>query len=146
MCNIVSMKNAPILSAIVAMDCNRLIGKDNALPWHLSADLQHFKAATMHKPIVMGRKTWDSIGRPLPGRDNIVITRDEALKIEGAYVVTSIDTAIEQAIVLNPDLAEIMFMGGVTIYEQVLPRLQRLYLTQIDHAFDGDAWLSLIHI
>lgn len=134
------MKNTPVLSAIVAMDQNRLIGKNNALPWHLSADLKHFKDSTMHKPIVMGRKTWDSIGRPLPGRDNIVISRDSQLKIEGAYVVPSIDAAIQQALDLDPAIEEIMFMGGVTIYEQVLPRLNRLYLTQIDYTFEGDAW------
>lgn len=134
------MRSKPILSAIVAMDQNRLIGKDNSLPWHLPADLKHFKASTMNKPIVMGRKTWDSIGRPLPGRDNIVISRDADLQIEGTYVVASIDAAIDKALSLNPEVEEIMFMGGVTIYEQVMPRINRLYLTQIDYTFSGDAW------
>lgn len=134
------MENTPVLSAIVAMDQNRLIGKDNALPWHLPADLKHFKASTMHKPIVMGRKTWDSIGKPLPGRDNIVISRDVTLQLQGAYVVLSIEAAIEQAVAIDPAVEEIMFMGGSTIYEQVLPDLDRLYITQIDYTFAGDAW------
>ncbi len=138
------MKNTPFLSAIVAMDENRLIGKDNGLPWQLSADLKHFKDTTMHKPIVMGRKTWDSIGRPLPGRDNIVITRDSNLDIKGVHVVESIQAAIDKAIEIDPAVEEIMFMGGVTIYEQVMPMLDRLYITEIDHAFEGDAWLPEI--
>lgn len=124
-----------MISLIAAMDNNRLIGKDNDLPWHLPADLQHFKAITMSKPILMGRKTYDSIGRPLPGRQNIVLTRGDA-EIEGVTVVNSIDEAIAAA----ADAEEVMVIGGSSIYELVLPKVQRMYLSFVDGEFDGDAW------
>ena len=124
-----------ILSLIAAMDNNRLIGKDNDLPWHLPADLQHFKSVTMNKPILMGRKTYDSIGRPLPGRQNIVITRND-IKIEGVTVVNSIDEAISSA----KDAEEVMVIGGSSIYELVLPEVQRMYLSFVEGEFEGDAW------
>lgn len=124
-----------ILSLIAAMDNNRLIGRDNDLPWHLPADLQHFKSVTMNKPILMGRKTYDSIGRPLPGRQNIVITRND-IKIEGVTVVNSIDEAISAA----KDAEEVMVIGGSSIYELVLPEVQRMYLSFVEGEFEGDAW------
>ena len=124
-----------ILSLIAAMDKNRLIGKDNNLPWHLPADLQHFKSVTMDKPILMGRKTYDSIGRPLPGRQNIVITRND-IKIEGVTVVNSIDEAISAA----NNAEEVMVIGGSSIYELVLPEVQRMYLSFVEGEFEGDAW------
>jgi len=124
-----------ILSLIAAMDNNRLIGKDNDLPWHLPADLQHFKSVTMNKPILMGRKTYDSIGRPLPGRQNIVITRSD-IEIEGVTVVNSID----EAIVAAKDAEEVMVIGGSSIYELVLPEVQRMYLSYVEGEFEGDAW------
>ena len=124
-----------VLSLIAAMDNNRLIGKDNALPWHMPADLQHFKSVTMSKPILMGRKTYDSIGRPLPGRRNIVLTRSDA-EIEGVTTVHSIDEAISVA----NDVEEVMVIGGSSIYELVLPKVQRMYLSFVDGEFDGDAW------
>lgn len=117
------------------MDNNRLIGKDNDLPWHLPADLQHFKSVTMNKPILMGRKTYDSIGRPLPGRQNIVITRSD-IEIEGVTVVNSID----EAIVAAKDAEEVMVIGGSSIYELVLPEVQRMYLSYVEGEFEGDAW------
>jgi len=124
-----------ILSLIAAMDNNRLIGKDNDLPWHLPADLQHFKSITMNKPILMGRKTYDSIGRPLPGRRNIVLTRGDD-DIEGVSVVHSLD----EAIVAANNAEEVMVIGGSSIYELVLPKVQRMYLSFVDGEFEGDAW------
>lgn len=124
-----------MLSLIAAMDNNRLIGKDNALPWHLPADLAYFKSVTMAKPILMGRKTYDSIGRPLPGRQNIVLTRGDA-EIEGVTVVKSINEAMEAA----GDAEEVMVIGGSSIYELVLPEVQRMYLSFVDGEFEGDAW------
>jgi len=107
-----------IVSIIAAMDSNRLIGNNNQLPWHLPADFAHFKAVTMGKPIIMGRKTYESIGKPLPGRTNIVLSRNPDLAFEGTVCVTS----------------------GSSIYEMLLPRIQRMYLTFVDAAFEGDAW------
>ena len=118
------------------MDRNRLIGNDNELPWHLPADLQHFKRTTMGKPIVMGRKTWESLGRPLPGRLNITISRNSDYRAEGTVVVNSLDKAIEVA----ADADEIMIIGGANLYEQSLPRVERLYLTRVEGEFEGDAW------
>ena len=118
------------------MDENRLIGKNNALPWHLPADMQWFRQQTMGKPILMGRKTFDSIGKPLPGRENIVITRQQGLTIEGCHVVASLDEA--KSVVA--DAEEIMVIGGAEIYAMLLPVADHLYYTQIHHAFEGDAW------
>ncbi|MDT8453500.1 MAG: type 3 dihydrofolate reductase [Gammaproteobacteria bacterium] len=125
-----------IVSIIAAMDKNRLIGRDNDLPWRLPSDLAHFKRVTMNKPILMGRKTYDSIGRPLPGRKNIVLTRDENLKIEGVTVVNSLDEVMSAV----RDADELMVIGGSEVYERVLPRTQRMYLSFIDGEFEGDAW------
>lgn len=121
---------------IAALDRNGLIGRDNALPWRLPADLQHFKRVTLGKPIVMGRLTWESLGRPLPGRHNIVLTRDPAYRAEGASVVHSIDAALAAAGAVD----DVMVIGGAALYRKLLPRAARLYLTRIDAAFDGDAW------
>lgn len=125
-----------IFSLIAAMDNNRLIGKDNDLPWHLPADLQHFKSVTMSKPILMGRKTYDSIGRPLPGRQNIVLTRSSNVQIEGVTVVNSIGDAVKAA----QNVEEVMVIGGSSIYELVLPEVDRMYLSYVDGEFEGDAW------
>ncbi len=122
------------ISLIVAMARNRVIGRDNALPWRLPADLKHFRRVTMGKSIVMGRKTFDSIGKPLDGRKNIVITRNPDYRPDGVTVVDSLDGALNAA-----GDSEVMIIGGATIYEQVLPRADRIYLTLIDAAFDGDA-------
>jgi dihydrofolate reductase len=122
------------ISIVVAMDTRGVIGRDNGLPWHLPADLQHFKQTTMGKPILMGRKTHESIGRPLPGRTNIVITRDSGYRAAGCVVVNSIDAALAAA----GDQDEIMVIGGADFYRQVLPRTDTIYLTRIHEAFDGD--------
>lgn len=125
-----------LISFVVAMARNHVIGNHNQLPWRLPADLQHFKAVTMGKPVVMGRKTFDSIGRPLPGRTNIVVTRDVAYQAEGCVVVHSIDEALRAA----GDVAEVMVIGGAEFYRQLLPRADRIHLTRIDAEFEGDAW------
>jgi len=128
------------ITLIAALDRNGLIGAGNALPWHLPADLQHFKRLTLGKPILMGRRTFDSIGRPLPGRHNIVVSRDPEFRPEGCTVADSIDAALAAA----DDATEVMVIGGASFYEQLLPRATRLYLTRIDAVFDGDAWFPEI--
>ena len=122
------------ISIVVAMAANRVIGRDNQLPWHLPADLKHFKQTTMGKPILMGRKTWESIGRPLPGRTNIVITRDENYDAPGCVVVHSIEAAMQAV----EEQDEVMIIGGAEFYRQVLPRTDRIYLTRINEDFEGD--------
>ncbi|MDQ7075922.1 MAG: type 3 dihydrofolate reductase [Gammaproteobacteria bacterium] len=124
------------LSIIAAMDRNRLIGNNNQLPWHLPADLQFFKKTTLGKPIIMGRKTFDSIGRPLPGRRNIIISRNLDYQANGCDVVHSIEAALE----LVHECEEAMLIGGATLYRHILPLTQKLYLTQIDAELNGDSW------
>lgn len=129
------------LSAIVALSDNRVIGKNNQLPWHLPADLQHFKTITLGKPIIMGRKTYESIGRPLPGRQNIVITRSNAFQAPGCSVFTSVDTALASV----AECEEVFIIGGAQLYQQLLPRIQRLYLTIVhQHVVMGDAFFPEI--
>jgi dihydrofolate reductase len=123
-----------IVALVVAMGRNRVIGRDNALPWHLPADLRHFRAITLGKPVVMGRKTHESIGRPLPERVNIVISRDAAYRAHGCVVLPSLEAAFEYC----RDSAELMVIGGATLYRQALPRAQRIYLTEIQQNFAGD--------
>lgn len=123
-----------IISMIAAMANDRIIGKDNQMPWHLPADFAWFKRSTMGKPVVMGRKTYDSIGRPLPGRQNIVISRDASLAIEGVVTVTSIDEALQVA----GDVEEVMIIGGGTIYEACLDKANKLYVTHIEAEIQGD--------
>ena len=118
------------------MDENRLIGNDNQLPWHLPADLAFFKRTTMGKPILMGRKTFQSIGRPLPGRRNIVVTRDPDFVAAGCELADSIETALT----LANDADEVMLIGGASLYEQTLEQADTLYITRIQHAFSGDTW------
>jgi len=125
-----------IISLITAMDRNRLIGNKNQLPWHLPADFAHFKSVTMGKPVIMGRKTYESIGKPLPGRTNIVLSRNPGVKYEGVECVSSFD----EAVAIVPDAEELMVIGGSTIYEMLMPRADRLYITYVDAAFAGDAW------
>ncbi len=122
------------ISMIAAMARNRVIGKDNQMPWHLPADFAWFKKCTMGKPVIMGRKTFDSIGRPLPGRINIVISRDKNLTIEGVSCVASIEQALE--LVNTHD--EVMIIGGGSIYQACLPIADRLYLTFIELDVEGD--------
>ncbi len=122
------------LSIIVAMDRNRVIGNNDTLPWHISADLKNFKKITMGKPIVMGRKTHESIGRPLPGRENIIITRDETYQAEGCTVLNSIDEIFEHC----KDVEEVMITGGSEIYKHTLDQATRLYLTEVHTEVEGD--------
>lgn len=127
----------PTLALIVAHAANRAIGKDNALLWKLPEDLAHFKRVTMGAPIIMGRKTWESIGRPLPGRRNLVVTRNAAYQAAGAEIATSLDAALA----LCADVAgEVFVIGGAELYAQALPYAQRLYLTEVAKDFDGDAF------
>ena len=134
-----------IFSAIAAMARNRVIGQDNGLPWRLPGDLKFFKATTLGKPVVMGRKTFQSIGRPLPGRPNIVVTRDPDFAAKGAaegvHIARDIDSALDLAARLARETGaqEVMVIGGAEIYAQALPRLDRLYLTEIDAEIEGDA-------
>ncbi len=123
-----------ILSMIVAHANNRVIGKDNDMPWHLPADLAYFKKITLGKPIIMGRKTYESIGRPLPGRRNIVISRDAAYQAAGIETVTS----VQDAIALVNEVEEVMVIGGGAIYSHCLPVATRLYITHINAEIDGD--------
>ena len=124
----------PRLTLIAAVARNGVIGKDNALPWRLSEDLKRFKALTMGHPIVMGRKTWESLGRPLPGRSNIVITRTKDYRAEGATVVHTIDEALATA----QDAAEVFVIGGAEIYTMTLPHADCLQLTELAADFEGD--------
>lgn len=125
-----------ILSMIVAHANNRVIGKENDMPWHLPADLAYFKKTTLGKPIIMGRKTFESIGRPLPGRKNIVISRNADYQHEGIQVVTSVEEALKCA----GDIEEVMVIGGGAIYQHCLPAANRLYITHIDADIDGDTY------
>ena len=130
------MSDAPLITLIVAVSDNGVIGRHNALPWRLSADLRYFKKRTMGKPIVMGRKTWESIGKALPGRHNIVVTRDTSFEAPGATVVHDIGSALSAA----GDVEEIMIVGGETLYSALLPQADRVYLTRVHvEVADGDA-------
>ena len=131
-----------ITSLIVAMGKNRAIGKDNQMPWHLPADLKFFKATTMAKPIIMGRKTFESIGRPLPGRTNIVITRNHDWSADGVSVAYSVVRALKMAADENTE--EAMIIGGAQIYTESLQYADRLYITEIDLDPEGDAFFPEI--
>ncbi len=130
------------ISAICAMSENRVIGNHNQLPWHLPADLKHFKKITSGKPILLGRKTYESIGRPLPDRCNIVITRDMHFQAPGCLVVNSIEHALE-AVAYSE---EVFIIGGALLYHQTLSMIQRLYMTLIHQNFDGDAFFPDIDL
>ena len=122
------------IALIVAMSSNGVIGVDNRMPWHLSADLKRFRRNTWGKPILMGRRTHESIGKPLPGRQNIVLTTNPDYRAEGCRVVHSPG----EALALASDAPEIMVIGGAALYETFLPQTQRLYLTLIHQEFPGD--------
>lgn len=128
-----------MLSLIVAMDRRGVIGRDGRLPWHLPADLRRFRAVTMGKPIVMGRKTHESIGRPLPGRENIVLSRDPDFVAPGCTVLHGMD----EVAVHCRDAAEIMIMGGADLYRQCLPDARRIYLTQVECEVAGDTFFPV---
>jgi dihydrofolate reductase len=122
------------------MDSNNLIGNKNTLPWHLPEDLKYFKSVTTGKPILMGKKTFLSIGKPLPNRRNIVLTRDQSFRVDGVDTVGSLAEALELS-KLEPEL---MVIGGSSVYEQILPQVDRIYLTKIDGSFDGDTYFPSI--
>ncbi len=124
------------LALIAALARNRVIGRDNRLPWRLPADLRFFKQTTMGKPLLMGRRTWESIGRPLPGRRMIVLSRDPGYHAPGCAVARSLDEALAMA----GAVPEIMVIGGALLYQQTLPQTERLYLTRVEADVPGDAW------
>jgi dihydrofolate reductase len=133
--------DVPALAIIVAAGTNGVIGRDGALPWHLGTDLRRFKALTMGKPMIMGRKTYASIGRPLPGRDTVVLTRDARFRAEGVHIVHSVEEAIGLAARLAAarGASEIAVIGGEAVFAAVLPRADRLHLTAVEAAPGGDA-------
>lgn len=128
----------PIISVICAIAKNRAIGKNNQLLWHIPEDFKHFKETTTGHPIMMGQRTFESIGRPLPNRRNIVITNDPSFCAEGCEIVHSIPEAIEKACEVETD--EIFFIGGGMIYQQAVPMADKLYLTVVDQEFEADTF------
>ncbi len=134
------------IAMIAAVAENNAIGINNKMPWYLPGDLRYFKAVTMGKPIIMGRKTFESLRKPLPGRTNIVITRDENYHFEGIRVVHSLKDALSLAedVALIDGVQELMVIGGAEIYRQALPQAERLYLTKVYQSFEGDAFFPEI--
>ncbi len=128
------------LSILVAMAKNRVIGRNNRLPWHLPADLKHFKFLTMGQTIVMGRKTYESIGKPLPGRANVIITRQMDYEVPGAMVVNSLEDALLICEETSTGHSENFIIGGEKLYQQALKICQRMYITEIQRDFDGDVF------
>lgn len=135
------------LSLIAAMANNGVIGRNNSLPWHLPGDLRYFKQTTMGCSIIMGRKTWESIGRPLPGRTNIVVTRNGSYAAEGAKVVNSLEEAVSlaESIALIDGTDEAFVIGGAELYRQAMDHAQTMYLTRVHAEVDGDAYLDSFH-
>ena len=132
--------SAPLVTLIVAVADSGVIGRDNALPWHLPEDLKRFKRLTMGKPMIMGRKTFESIGKPLPGRLNIVVTRDTNYQHEGVAVVHGIDQALEAA----AGAPEVMVIGGADLFRLFLPHAGRVHLTRVHGSIEGDVtWPAL---
>ncbi|NND89328.1 MAG: dihydrofolate reductase [Granulosicoccus sp.] len=145
----------PVIAMMMAMDRNRLIGRDGRLPWHIPGELAYFKAVTMGKPVVMGRKTYESIGKPLPGRDNIVVTRNPNWSADGVQRAQSLESALSlakgiaagdtQQNVPDGSHPEVMIIGGASLCRDAMPDTQRLYLTTVDYDFDGDTWFDSFH-
>ncbi|SEJ80363.1 dihydrofolate reductase [Achromobacter sp. NFACC18-2] len=128
------------LTLIVAYSLNRAIGRDNALPWKLPGDLAHFKRSTLGHPIIMGRKTWDSLGRPLPGRSNIVISRNPDFSAAGAILAPTLEAAVAAC----GDVQEAFVIGGAQIYAQALPLARRVLATEVHAEVEGDAFFPLL--
>lgn len=149
---------AYIVTMMLAMDKNKLIGKGDAMPWHIPGEQAYFKSVTMGKPIIMGRKTYDSIGRPLPGRPNFVVTRNADWSADGVHTCTSLQDAIDGAVqfyktrgeqisgtdsVNAPSVPhELMIIGGAGLCREAMPQTKRIYLTHIDHEYEGDVWFD----
>lgn len=129
------------ISFIVAMASNRAIGLNNQMPWHLSADLKRFKQITMGSPILMGRKTYESIGKPLPGRTNIIISRNSSYQQQGCLVFSNIDNALASC----HEYGEVFIIGGASFYQSMLPNADILYITQIHKVFKGDTFFPIIN-
>jgi dihydrofolate reductase len=130
------------LSLIVAAAKNGVIGRNNQLPWHLPQDLKYFKSVTLGKPIIMGRKTFESIGRPLPGRTNIVVSRQDDWRFDGVLSAKNVSEAINIAHEKNYNAEEIMVIGGAEIYRHALPLANKIYLTRINENVEGDAYFA----
>ena len=137
----------PTLTLVVAVAENGVIGAKGGLPWHLSSDLKRFKADTIGKPVVMGRKTFLSIGKPLPGRDNIVITRDNDFKADGIFVAKSVEEAlrIAAAAAAARGASDIAVIGGGEIYNQLIEQADRIFLTHVFASPDGDTWFPKVN-
>jgi dihydrofolate reductase len=129
----------PAISMIVARSRNHVIGKDNQMPWKISADLQFFKKVTMGYPIIMGRKTWESIGRPLPGRRNVVVSRNTNYSAIGAELVSSLDQALE----LLKEFKRVFVIGGQQLFTQAFPQADELFITEIEIQVDGDTYFEI---
>jgi dihydrofolate reductase len=128
------------ISFVVAYDRKRAIGKDNRLPWRLPDDMKHVRDVTMGKPLIMGRRTWDSIGRPLPGRTSIVLTRDRAFRCDGCLVARTADEALR----LAGAVPEVIVFGGAGVFEEYLPLADRIYLTEVEAEADADTFFPKI--
>ncbi|MEJ6612153.1 MAG: dihydrofolate reductase [Porticoccus sp.] len=137
------MKDKMQLSLIVAMANNRVIGCNNTLPWCLPGELRYFKSVTMGKPVVMGRKTFDSIGKPLPGRLNIVVTRNANWSFSGIEVASSLDQAKAIVLLMDESTPEVMVIGGSEIYGAAINQADRLYITRVQASFEGDTFFPV---
>jgi dihydrofolate reductase len=131
------------LSIIVAMDKNNLIGNNNKMPWYLPSDLNYFKLKTLNHPVVMGRKTFESIGRPLPDRRNIILTRNKTYAQQGCEVIHSKEELLNQ---FKDSSEEVFICGGAEIYKQFLPYSNKLYITRIEEEFEGDTYFPSINL
>ena len=131
-----------VITLIVAKDENSVIGHEGRLPWHLPADMKYFKTVTMGKPLIMGRHTYESIGKPLPGRTNIVVTKDAGYQAPGCLVVHS----VEEALTVVVDHPEVMVMGGATLYEQLLPRASKIYVTEVHAQVTGNTYFPTFNL
>ena len=137
------MKDKMQFSLIVAMANNRVIGCNNTLPWCLPEELRYFKSVTMGKPVVMGRKTFDSIGKPLPGRLNIVVTRNASWSFSGIEVASSLDQAKAIVLLMDESTPEVMVIGGSEIYGAAINQADRLYITRVQASFEGDTFFPV---
>lgn len=130
----------PLIQLVVAYSDNRVIGKDNTLPWRLPSDLAHFKRVTMGQPIIMGRKTWESLGRPLPGRPNLVISRNDSFAADGADVYSSLETALNAC----QDAERVCIIGGEQLFRLGLSHAQEVIATEVHADIDGDTWFPAL--